>query len=181
MRNRKCNTCGEVNPNKFYSYIFYKCKLCSAKRKAEYEKTVKGTVAKMWRGLNYRVRMGKQNIPKYKCYKDIEVRMTRQEFVTWATPRVREWKNKHPGASPSPDRINSKGHYELGNLNIVDHEVNRARSSAWLKRFKELTTNKEKLQELTRVVKQASNYLDIDFLECAEFVYEIARNMKTSS
>ncbi len=63
------------------------------------------------------------------CYAGVEVRMTREEFVAWATPRYKEWFAAHPGTTPSIDRIDPAKHYELGNLQLIAVEANRYKNS----------------------------------------------------
>lgn len=67
-----------------------------------------------------------------RTYNNVEVRMTRKEFVVWATPAYAEWFEKYPDLHPSIDRIDPDGHYELSNIQIIPLEENMARSR-WFK------------------------------------------------
>lgn len=46
--------------------------------------------------------------------------MTRDQFMAWAVPAYTTWLSDNPGKQPSVDRIESSGHYVLGNLRIVE-------------------------------------------------------------
>lgn len=63
-----------------------------------------------------------------RCYANIEVRVTLQEFLAWAVPEYEAWFRERPGVTPSVDRIDSDGHYEVGNLRIIGANENRRRS-----------------------------------------------------
>lgn len=81
----------------------------------------------MWR--NMLARCG-SNKPKNKAYKNIEVRMTRDEWNNWAIPAVQEFMDLHPDKVPSIDRKDKNKHYELGNLRIIDFLENSKLSTA---------------------------------------------------
>jgi hypothetical protein len=70
-----------------------------------------------------------------KCYAGIQLRMTRDEYLAWAVPAYTEWLAANPGKVASIDRIRSEGHYEIGNLQILEH-VENARRSSHLKNLK---------------------------------------------
>ena len=74
------------------------------------------TAGRAWNRLNSRAGN------KYghgKHYEHVEVRMSREEFIDWATPQYEAWFKKHPNITPSLDRIEESGHYELGNLQLI--------------------------------------------------------------
>jgi len=69
-----------------------------------------------WESLNER--SGRR-----KYYTDVQVRLTRDEFIDWSlqTPELKkvfdDWtRTLDNRLKPSIDRINARGHYELGNL-----------------------------------------------------------------
>lgn len=70
----------------------------------------------MWSTLSTRVGDRSGHAP---AYVGVELRMTRQEFLTWAVVSLRKWWKSHPGETPSLDRRDSRGHYEIGNLRIT--------------------------------------------------------------
>lgn len=53
--------------------------------------------------------------------------MTREEFVAWCIPAIRRWWSRHPKGRPSVDRIRTGGHYEIGNIRILDVVLNSRR------------------------------------------------------
>jgi len=68
--------------------------------------------------------------------------MTKSEFYFWAKPRYEEFLETHSGVRPSVDRIDSYGHYELGNLQVIS-----------------FSENSKKAQELNRVARYALRLL----------------------
>lgn len=70
-----------------------------------------------------------------KCYRNVEVRMTRAEFIAWAVPQYEAWFREHPAVTPSVDRIRSTGHYELGNLQLIPVAENRLKNSRHKNKF----------------------------------------------
>lgn len=91
-----------------------------------YRKTPKGAAACAWNRLTSRAG-AKYNFSK--CYANIEVRMTRDEFIAWAIPQYEAWFRDRPNEIPSIDRIDSKGHYEIVNLRLIERIANIAQSS----------------------------------------------------
>ena len=51
--------------------------------------------------------------------------MGRADFIAWAVPAYKEWFRDYPGVTPSVDRINPDGHYEIGNLRLIPVGQNR--------------------------------------------------------
>ena len=79
--------------------------------------TPKGRASRMWTTLCERA-------GKVRYYEHVQVRMTRDEFLRWAVPAIRRWWSRHPGETPTVDRKDSQGHYELGNLRITSRGEN---------------------------------------------------------
>ena len=53
-------------------------------------------------------------------YANVELQMTREEWLSWSLPLYEEFTRIHgEHESPSVSRIGDKGHYALGNLEIV--------------------------------------------------------------
>ena len=73
------------------------------------------TVGAAWNRLTSRAG-GKYG---FKGYEHVEVRMTRAEFVAWALPEYALWFRSRPDETPSIDRIDNDGHYELANIRLV--------------------------------------------------------------
>lgn len=138
---KKCTKCGEEkSENNFYKDKYAKggsclqCKKCkdnSNKRDGlkyleKYKKTAKGKAAMMWVHLRHRV--------KNQCgaYKGIEVKMSQQEFKKWAIPRIDAFMIQQPNETPSLDRIDPTGHYEINNLRIISKRFNTLRSRLFL-------------------------------------------------
>lgn len=97
-----------------------------------YRNTPKGAAVFAWNRITSRAG-AKYN--HRKCYASVEVRMTREEFMAWAVPAYEEWFRDRPGVTPSVDRIDSKGHYEPGNIRLLPVQDNRRRSSKFINDF----------------------------------------------
>jgi len=77
-----------------------------------------------WRTLLTRCGNRDGNNPSYEY---TEVRMTQAEFLAWAIPAYQEYLEQHPESflpeetkdTASLDRIDPKGHYEIGNLQVI--------------------------------------------------------------
>lgn len=61
---------------------------------------------------------------KNPAYADVELRMTRDEWVAWAVPEYEKFLAAHPDESPAAARRGDRGHYEIGNIEIVTVSVN---------------------------------------------------------
>lgn len=81
-----------------------------------------GAAAMAWHRLNGRVR-------SHPAYANVEVRVTRDEFLAWAVPAYAAFFRDHPGVKPSVDRERNDGHYEIGNLKLIPHRENCAKHS----------------------------------------------------
>lgn len=84
--------------------------------------------ATTWNALNARTVNGSCFNPKIaKSYarKGIELRMTRLQYRAWCDlmwPVIKEFYESN--RTPSLDRIDSSGHYEIGNIRIIDRWQN---------------------------------------------------------
>jgi len=92
-----------------------RCKPCYRAYEASPERRAKRT----WNTIN--ARAGKQQ-----SYEHVQVRMTRRDFLDWAIPEFSVWMRNNALLCPSLDRIDSSGHYELGNLRVIARGENSA-------------------------------------------------------
>lgn len=112
---RRCPRCKQSLPITDFgsgARIDY-CKPCRAEKSREHNKTPRGRAVSAWRLMNRRIITQPE-------YAGIEVRMTRAEFLEWAEPRYAAWAIEHPGETPTVDRIKPNGHYELGNIRLLE-------------------------------------------------------------
>lgn len=58
------------------------------------------------------------------AYAHVRIRISREDFMTWAIPAYEAWFRDKPGIKPSIDRIDSAGHYEIANLQMIPHRQN---------------------------------------------------------
>jgi len=59
------------------------------------------------------------------AYANVELRMTRKEWLKWAVPRYEKFQEWHPHRIPNVSRRDDRGHYEPKNLRIVSSRRNR--------------------------------------------------------
>lgn len=59
------------------------------------------------------------------AYAKVKLRMTKSEWLDWALPKYRKFARLHPDESPSVSRKGDKGHYEIGNIQIISWQENR--------------------------------------------------------
>lgn len=88
----------------------------------EYNKTPEGKAARAWNCMKSRAgnRCGKQP-----SYVDVELRMTREEFLVWAIPEFEKKLAEDPNECWTIDRLEK--HYELGKIEIVSKSENTRR------------------------------------------------------
>ena len=95
-------------------------------RSQSYRKTPKGAAACAWNRLTSR------SGAKYnhrECYRNVEVRISREDFIKWAIPEYEMWFFLYPGVQPSIDRIDPLGHYEVGNIRLIPNYLNKLSTS----------------------------------------------------
>lgn len=97
------------------------CKRCT--RLANQEPHRKA--AKAWSNLCGRSGNRDGNHP---TYAKVWVLCTREQFLAWAIPAIERWQRKYPGLPCSIDRIDDKGHYKLGNLQLLTPAENNRKS-----------------------------------------------------
>lgn len=89
------------------------CKECRKEYGKERLKTPEGKAQRAWWSMKGRVKNQSE-------YIGVEIRFTRKEFMAWAVPAFTEWMSQNPGLRPSVDRINVPGHYEIGNVRVLE-------------------------------------------------------------
>ena len=167
-RDTCCNDCGQqLSPNNKTRIYKSKCKECAQKsiaRKKKYRRTAKG----FWKAMNYRC----SHNPNYR---KIEVKMTYEEWDQWVTPRLNKFKKQYPSQSPSVDRINPNGHYELGNVRIISRLHNML-ISGWILP-KKLKSKQEKMKHICRVVALMCKEYEIDFSEMTIYLNQTVKQL----
>jgi hypothetical protein len=83
--------------------------------------SLQSTIGFSWNRLTNRAG---NNYGHGRRYEEIEVRMAREEFVAWAIPAYTAWFNEHPDVTPALDRIDTAGHYEIGNIRLISQREN---------------------------------------------------------
>jgi hypothetical protein len=148
-----CKLCGVAKP---LAAFFRNCKApdgrltrCAdcikAQKKDQYHTDPRKRALAIWHALLQRIRNANGKNP---TYADTELRMTKDEFLAWAVPEYTRWLTEHPDKRPSVDRVRSDGHYELGNLRLLEwgenarqsrknHNVHAPEGAAWCSRCKQ--------------------------------------------
>lgn len=123
-----CGTCGSVLPlAKFYKDKkssdghSWECSACAQQRIREHSKTPRGRALNAWRLMNRRIAVQPE-------YAGIEVRMSRETFLKWAIPEYAAWIESGNPETPTIDRINPDGHYEIGNIRLLSWSENAIRN-----------------------------------------------------
>lgn len=86
-----------------------------------YKHTIKGKAQVLWDGLS---RRAENKIGCRPTYKDVKVCFTKEEFLAWVIPNLEEWVKSHSLESVTVDRKDSKGHYELSNVQLLTKSDN---------------------------------------------------------
>lgn len=119
---------------------------------------------KMWNGMRQRCNHCQQ-------YENIEIRMTRTRFNAWAHHNIKNFLFFDPDGTPSIDRIDPDGHYELGNIRIISVEENRIKSRficSYLK-LNKMETN-DKIETFCKNIVSTCNNAGIDKNELIWFL-----------
>ncbi len=123
-----CTTCGK--PGAFSKDKSKKdglrsdCKTCESTRSRARNRQPKVWAAAAWRNLNRRAGNADGLHP---AYVGVQVRMTREEFLAWVVPVLTQWQVDNPDKSPSIDRKENSGHYELSNIRLLSVSDNSKR------------------------------------------------------
>lgn len=88
------------------------------------QNTPKGKANDMWMHLRERVGNRRGNCP---TYVNVELKMTREEFVAWVIPELEEWSKTRPIQTATLDRKSNTGHYEISNLQLLTNPENAAK------------------------------------------------------
>lgn len=92
---------------------------------------------------------------KHPGYEYVEIKMTKNDWMTWAIPELISFWNREPTGIPSVHRKNDVGNYELNNIEIIDKKDNMIKSSFVVKSL-HLNKNapvKEKIEDVIKIVK----------------------------
>lgn len=113
---KQCNKCHCLKPlscfNKTHGRRVATCRTCTRHQFSKYYSTPRGRAVNAWHRIKRRVKHSEH-------YYHVQIRMTRDEFLAWAVPRFERWMSEHPDITPSIDRKDPRGHYELSNLRLL--------------------------------------------------------------
>ncbi len=112
---------------------------------------------RMWYGMRYRCRHSA-------VYRHTEIMVTKSQFIGWAETEVKNFLYFSPDSTPSVDRIDPTGHYEFGNIRIIDLEENRIRSRfiCFYLRLNRISDEREKIAILAKNVVATCRNAGID-------------------
>jgi hypothetical protein len=57
---------------------------------------------------------------RHPAYAHVQLLISKEQFMNWYVPSVKQFILRFPGVRWSVDRINPDGHYELSNMRIID-------------------------------------------------------------
>ena len=121
LPDKTCSTCRMDMPSDAFHASASRCKGCAASYAKQYRQTSAG-LATIW-FTDIKKRAGNRN-GRNPSYTLIEMRIDRDAFITWATYAIDIFRSQHPHDTPSLDRINPDGHYELGNIRVISWKEN---------------------------------------------------------
>jgi hypothetical protein len=101
---------------------------CQAGNRERYKRVRHTPQLKAQTAWSHIIERAGNNNGRNPTYTNVEVRMTRGEFIEWAIPQYEEKLNEDPTETWSIDRIENKGHYELGNLQVISMGENSRKS-----------------------------------------------------
>jgi hypothetical protein len=112
----------DLNRDKFNEYRrkYFKTERGRQKHREHSRKnrnTPKGRASHTWYAMLSRA-------GKKKGYEHVEVKMTKEQFLEWAVPKYEKWFKEHPNVVPSINRLDSKGHYEINNIEMISMREN---------------------------------------------------------
>lgn len=125
---KTCTKCNLIKPLTEFTWkpkrsVFESsCVVCVRQHAARYKDSPKGRAIGVWHGILARAGNKDGRSPSYAT---VEVRMTKSEFISWAVPRYEQFILDHPQETPSVERLDPYGHYELSNLAVIPLSVNR--------------------------------------------------------
>lgn len=120
---------------------------------------------------------------KNPTYANIELRMTLDEWLAWSVPKYETFIAEHPHESPNAARVGDAGHYEIGNIEIIPHLLNRAsQSMPRVARPDGMKTCSrcEKDKPVSQFSKRAGNFDGLNYW-CRECMAGAYRNRRTVS
>jgi hypothetical protein len=108
------------------------CKLCYNKQNKQWNKNYRESNENakaliIWYGIVARCENKNGKCP---TYKNVKLKMTRQEFLNWYKPERLKFELSRPGIIPSVDRIDNNGNYELSNLQLLSRSENTVKMFA---------------------------------------------------
>lgn len=168
---KACTKCGFPKPLRDFSKrsastdgLDFACRECKHKFAIAYGKTIRGMAVRRWQSLIRRI--GK------KQYEDIRVTCSQDEFIAWAIPAIVEFLAEHPNGNPSVDRIDPDGHYELGNMRIIDRGDNLARSRYFTNALgvNMNSDKKSKLQAIAKITFWSCKNVGLEFADAVHFM-----------
>ena len=83
-------------------------------------------------------------------YAEVELRMTMEEWLIWAVPQYERFAVEHPQERPNVSRSGDKGHYQLGNVQIVSVGQNRKEEKCFSSRRPKSQETRQKIGDALR-------------------------------
>lgn len=121
----------------------------------------------MWQSI-------KQRVGVHDWYLNKELKMTKEEWYDFVTPLLEKFFLEFPDKTPSVDRKDPNGHYEISNLRIIPLEENITRSMTLLRWFDIDSSSpiEDKVEVLTLLMKGQCEAIGLDILTFAAHINE---------
>jgi len=129
----------------------------------KYSASVKGRARKMYHAIVWRT-------THISSYKNILCNVEISEFLNWAIPEIELFLKENSGKTPSVDRMNPDGNYEIGNIRIIDLGENIIRSR-YLEKHLGLSVESsyfEKIEGLQKIVNAFCENLNLPKMKLIE-------------
>lgn len=167
-RLKECKTCRNSSDRHKAYHKNYRESEAAKNSKKVYMSKPRSKALMLWHNMNYRC-------DNHELYKNVSVKMTREEWLKFAVPAVERFLKQNPGGRPSVHRRNDSGDYEVGNIEIIDRKENILRSSFIVKYtgLARLDNKEEMIVRAAHVVKLA--ICDQLGISVSELVEELRR------
>ncbi len=119
---KRCKLCGSPGPfGKSAAHLDglqVLCRPCTNAKQKRRNMTAEGKATTAWQSI---LKRGNNRSGADPTYAFVDVSITQEEFMTWATSAFGVWMEANPGKVPSVNRIDDNQGYAAGNLEIIEY------------------------------------------------------------
>jgi hypothetical protein len=143
MAQGKCLNCWKETDGPYC-----RCSACRAKEadhRQGHKNKPRRVAINLWHGLKRRCKKWDDPNQNWARYENVEVKMTRGEFLDWAIPEIIKFAAKYPNEQPTVHRL--KKHYEINEIELLPKGLHAKRHFAqWA-----LKTKEEQLEMIVKL------------------------------